>query len=69
MLEDAESPPVNALDAADYLFDLTSQLSAIARAAGLTKAAGALDQARAYVAEAILDRDHDGGKAAAGDAA
>jgi hypothetical protein len=51
---EAPSDPVPTADAAAYLFDLCGELAGLARQAGLGKTAGALDQARAFAAEAVL---------------
>lgn len=44
---------VSAEQAAAYIVDLSFQLAGLAREKGLLKAAGALEQARAYAAEAM----------------
>ena len=50
---DADEPPLSLFDAAAYISDMSQQMAAMARQAGMVKAAAALELARTCVAEAL----------------
>lgn len=51
--EPAQGDPLSLFDAADYISDMSEQMAAMARQAGMIEAAAALELARTRVAEAL----------------
>ena len=53
--EPSQEDHITLFDAAAYISDMSQQMAAMARQAGMIKAAAALDLARACVAEALAE--------------
>ncbi len=51
--EPAQDAPISLFDAAAYISDMSEQMAAMARQAGMIEAAAALELARTRVAEAL----------------